>query len=287
MNSYIVNCLEPQPKPSRRSQPPARRHQPARACLVGLGQRPVIHTGRSSPRGVAVVLSSGHRPGDQRHPDTRMRDARRPRPCCKPAGTCGHQRRSVISAGKPRDGITVVDPCRQLSADGRSRFRPTTREETSVGGLTLRMAWKAPMTSRSRAGPRPRPTQPGGLQFAAIAGLSGVQDLALDRRALAGPRPAGGRRSRPSTEPLDPEPPVLSGSTFLRDAPCVTSVGATFKGALALHMCLTPVDAGLRQATEGLPAIDRPPRGHVGRPHRRQRGPPSRRGRHRGRIEES
>jgi hypothetical protein len=57
MNSYIVNCLEPQPKPSRRSQPPARRHQPARACLVGLGQRPVIYSPKQDEAADARLLS--------------------------------------------------------------------------------------------------------------------------------------------------------------------------------------------------------------------------------------
>ena len=51
MNSHIVNCLEPQPEPSRRPQPPTRRRQPARACLVGLGQRPVIHSWRCAAYG--------------------------------------------------------------------------------------------------------------------------------------------------------------------------------------------------------------------------------------------
>jgi len=38
MNSHIVDCLERQPGPLRKPQP-------ARACLVGLGRSPVMHSG--------------------------------------------------------------------------------------------------------------------------------------------------------------------------------------------------------------------------------------------------
>ena len=50
MNSHIVNCLEPRPEP-RPHSPPARRHQPARACLVGLGRSPDMYAVTQRRRG--------------------------------------------------------------------------------------------------------------------------------------------------------------------------------------------------------------------------------------------
>jgi len=49
MNSHIVNCLGPQPEPSPATSP-SRRHQPARACLVGLGRSPGIYASPPSLR---------------------------------------------------------------------------------------------------------------------------------------------------------------------------------------------------------------------------------------------